>query len=56
MKDLRDAIRKVLENADDNNVYRGDNYLIHGDVLRILQSEYNIHFIEPENEQLDTIK
>lgn len=53
LKDLRDAIRDVLEDADDTGcigMYTVDAYL-----LQTLQAEYNIHFVEPNDKQLDVL-
>lgn len=53
LKDLRDAIREVLENADDTGCE--NCYVVDESVLRILQAEYNIHFVEPNDKQLDVL-
>lgn len=51
--DLKKAIRDVLEGAD--NTGCEDCYVVDETRLRILQAEYNIHFVEPDDEQLDTL-
>lgn len=57
MDDLKEAIFMVLGNAillTDTN-YRLDGFLVPEEELRILQAEYNIHFVEPEDDQLDVL-
>jgi len=50
---LKDAIRTVLKNAKHEKVTPFAK--VHKIELKILQSEYNIYFIEPEDEQLDVL-
>ena len=55
-QDLANAIYNVLSEAaetphDEGN---GINFCyVHKDSLRILQEEYNIHFVEPNDKQLE---
>ena len=58
MKDLRDAIKDVLINSTPSIDDMGevDGYLVELYLLKILQAEYNIHFVEPEDEQLEVIQ
>lgn len=56
--DLKQAIHDVLAYSctpasgnDSEREYRKVDL----DKLRILQAEYNIHFVEPEDEQLDIL-
>jgi len=51
MKELRDAIRAVLDSA----IVSSGGYNVSRDTLLILQAEYNIHFIEPEDKQYEGI-
>lgn len=55
MKELRDAIRAVLESAD---VVSTSPLVItiNAKALYILQEEFNIHFVEPEDTQITTIE
>lgn len=57
-KDLRDAIENVLINSTPSIDDMGevDGYLVELYLLKILQAEYNIHFFEPEDEQLEVIQ
>jgi len=50
---LKDAIRTVLKNAKHEKVTPFAK--VHKIELKILQSGYNIYFIEPEDEQLDVL-
>lgn len=53
-KDLKKAITDVLNSADDTGCE--GCYVVDAHLLYILQSEYNIFFVEPEDKQIDTIK
>jgi hypothetical protein len=53
-KDLRDAIREVLEDCCDVAMDR-EILTVTRDKMKQLQSEYNIYFIEPEDEQLEEV-
>lgn len=57
MKDLRDAIKQLVENCEDSN-WTDDQgvsiIIVDNDSLETLVAEYNIHFVEPEEEQLKT--
>ena len=52
MDDLKNAILNVLLDAQSDN---GALYSISAYPLQILQAEYNIFFVEPEDEQLEVI-
>lgn len=57
MKDLRDAIKKVIEDGywgHEDIGYGGSKqvYMISTSDIYNLVAEYNIHFVEPEEEQL----
>ena len=59
MKDLRDAIKMVVENAKLKYETRygciGNIpcWSIPDKIMQNLVSEYNIHFVEPEDKQLE---
>lgn len=56
MKDLRNAIKDVLCTAIENE-YDGEiEYTVPVEYMRILQAEYNIHFVEPTQPQLEVIQ
>lgn len=60
MNDLRQAILDVLQDAtpaqseydaaDDD-----DNMVVSLERLKVLQAEYNIHFVEPDEQQVDLV-
>jgi len=55
-KDLRDAIKNVLLNA--SKIPHSDlteTHEVETDYLQVLQAEYNIYFVEPDDEQLEVI-
>ena len=60
MKDLRYAILAVLSSSipiKGTGVRGWDNtHSVVTDTLKVLQAEYNIHFIEPEDTQLKVIE
>jgi len=49
MQDLKDAIKKVIQNADCDT---GAWWYVHIRDLENLVAEYNIYFVEPDQEQL----
>jgi hypothetical protein len=53
MKNLRDAILAVLNSASNEGC--DGCYVVDADVLWILQQEFNIHFVEPDQPQFDAI-
>lgn len=54
MKDLRDAIENVIINSEFHaSPDAHDNfYVVAQHFIDILVAEYNIHFVEPDKEQL----
>ncbi len=54
MKDLRDAILGVLNDAD--NTGCDGLYVVSAESLWLLQQEFNIHFVEPDQPQFDAIE
>jgi hypothetical protein len=57
MHDLKNAILAVLEDAVDLNFQNGmlhlsNHHAVDSDLLILLACEYNIHFVEPDQEQL----
>jgi len=52
MDDLKNAILNLLLDAQSDN---GALYSVSAYPLRILQAEYNIFFVEPDEEQLEVI-
>jgi hypothetical protein len=54
MNDLKDAILNVLEQSD-LQLWQDDRlvYIVPQHTMSILAAEYNIHFVEPEEEQLE---
>ncbi|MHC4264331.1 MAG: hypothetical protein ACYSUK_00140 [Planctomycetota bacterium] len=52
--DLKEAIEDVLATCDDAGC-EGDLTVASKKCLRVLQAEYNIHFVEPDEEQLDIV-
>lgn len=57
MKDLRDAIKTLIENSWEESQYYGEGvwdnwYGVKTQHLKNLIAEYNIHFVEPEDPQL----
>jgi len=59
LSDLRKAIATVLNDAipiEGNGVAHLHGYhSVDSDILRTLQAEYNIYFVEPDDEQLNVI-
>lgn len=53
MGDLRKAILAVLESSDR---YDKNRILVDRDLLLVLQAEYNIYFVEPEDTQVGVVK
>lgn len=53
MKELRDAILEVLKQS---TTPEGGVRCCDRNALYILQEEFNIHFVEPEDEQITLIK
>jgi hypothetical protein len=51
--DLKAAILAVLDDAD--QFVDSGNSMVGTELLYTLQQEYNIHFIEPEDEQCNLI-
>jgi hypothetical protein len=53
MKDLRDAIKTLVENIDWGHDEYGHQIMIvdYSDIEHLI-AEYNIHFVEPEDKQL----
>ena len=56
MDDLDKAIRDVLSNAIEYQYGTTPDYIIDANLLRLLQAEYNIHFVEPDEAQLAEIE
>lgn len=52
---LRDAIREVIDSAD-NEGCTPDLSVVDAGSLWILQEQYNIYFVEPEDKQLAVIE
>lgn len=55
MKNLRDAILAVLKSAT-ISYDEGGNYVVDNTALWVLQEEFNIHFVEPNQPQFDAIE
>lgn len=55
MNDLKQAILDVLTDASLSLDGEIQYMEIKKDLLKILQAEYNIYFVEPEDEQLEVI-
>ena len=59
MKDLRDIIKNVLTDAMPiicNEASPLTRYSsVNTQLLKVLQAEYNIHCVEPEDEQLEVV-
>lgn len=55
MKDLRDAIRAVIDSASTEGC-SPPLCVVEAGPLFILQQEYNLHFVEPDAPQLDVIE
>lgn len=53
--DLKQAILVVL-NSVDNEWELGQRIMVDKQALYILQSEYNIFFVEPTDKQIDVIE
>ena len=49
MKDLRDAIKTLVNNTENDWV----GLIVNDDDMANLIAEYNIHFVEPEDKQLE---
>lgn len=57
LENLKDSILTVICEAElwpDGG--EAKVYLVSGDALYILQQEYNIHFVEPDEEQVEWIE
>lgn len=53
MRDLKHAIRCAIKTSSPLYLDKKlKGYLIPSNILNVLIAEYNIHFVEPENEQL----
>ena len=52
--DLKSSIVSVLDSADDTGCSEG-LIVVSKETLMTLQAEYNIHFVEPEDEQLEIL-
>ena len=62
MSDLKTAIEKVLDSVSPGpNLYfanggdHTDTYFVSLETCQQLQSEYNIHFVEPNEKQLEIL-
>lgn len=58
MSDLKTAIEKVLDSVSPGLNLYGDHtgtYFVSLETCQQLQSEYNIHFVEPNEKQLEIL-
>jgi len=55
VRNLRDAIRAVIDSASQEGC-TDDLCVVEAGPLYILQQEYNLFFVEPEDRQLDVIE
>tara|TARA_R100000306_G_scaffold14691_1_gene18304 strand:- start:1155 stop:1334 length:180 start_codon:yes stop_codon:yes gene_type:complete len=53
LEDFRQIVKEVLENSQPT--LAGTHHYVNSTLLKILQAEYNIHFVEPEDEQIDIL-
>ena len=52
MNDLSQAIRDVLTGGEDKD---GKVFVVPLRLVKILQDEYNIYFVEPDDKQLEVV-